>query len=166
MNVNKLIKQFFIENDYHRIADRIVVLRGDGISIYSNIEDQYESSSIGALVSGLWQAAESLSSMLKKDDQFIDFRLAFDTTSDGLYVVPFKMMGKIFYLCAIYSDTDNPGKLKRHIRLLKDNLEVFVSEFKLNKPVNKINKEEKGMARSGFLFESISDEEMDKLFAF
>ena len=167
MNVNVLIKQFFTENEYHKIADRLVVLRSDGINIYSNIEDRFEASSIGALVSGLWQAAESLSSLLKSNHDYYDFRLGFDTSSDGLYVLPFKMMGKTFYICSIYKDSENPGKLKRNIRLLKENLEIYVSSFKVSKDAKiDVNRTNNKSERNEFLFDAISDEEMDRLFAF
>lgn len=156
MNLNSLIKNFFNENDYHKIADRLLVLRHDGINLYSNFDDQFEASNMGALVSGLWQAAESLSSMLKKENEFFEFRLGFDTTSDGLYVLPFTILKSTYYICAIYNGADNPGKMKRNIRLLKDNLETYLSEFSLDPEEN----------RKGYLFTNISDDEMNKLFAF
>ncbi|MFT6631586.1 MAG: hypothetical protein ACJAS4_001537 [Bacteriovoracaceae bacterium] len=156
MNLNLLVEKFFNENDYNRIADKLVVMRHDGINVYSNCEDQFEASSIGALVAGLWQAAESLSSLLKKNDEFFEFRLGFDTSSEGLYVLPFTIMKSTYYVCAIYSESNNPAKLKRNLRLLKDSLEVFLSEFSLDEEAN----------RKGYLFNEISDSEMDNLFSF
>lgn len=154
MNLNLLVKKFFDENDYDKIANRLVVIRHDGINIYSNVDNQFEASSIGALVSGLWQAAESLSSLLKNNNEFFEFRLGFDTSSDGLYVLPFTIMDSTYYICAIYNDSNNPAKLKRNLRLLKENLEVFLSEFSFDTEAN----------RKGYLFSDISDDEMDQLF--
>lgn len=156
MNLNLLVEKFFKENDYDRIADKLVVMRHDGINVYSNCNDQFEASSIGALVSGLWQAAESLSSLLKNTNEFYEFRLGFDTTSDGLYVLPLTIMDSTYYICAIYKDTNNPAKLKRNLRLLNNSLELFLSEFSLDAEEN----------RKGYLFTDISDSEMDNLFSF
>ena len=94
MNLNKIVDQFFRENEYNKISDRVLVLRYDGICVYSNQADNFETSSICALVSGAWQAAESMASLLKKKRDFLDFRFSFDTSSDGLYIVPFNIMGK------------------------------------------------------------------------
>ncbi len=156
MNLNQIVRQFFDENEYHKLADKIVIIRGDGIAIYSNFEDYLEAQTVGALVSGVWQAAESLSSLLNKNESFLDFRLGFDTSADGLYILPFTILEKTYYIGAIYGDADNPGKLKRNMRLLKDNVEVYLSKFSLDPEKN----------REEYLFENISDEEMDKLFAF
>ncbi len=156
MNLNQIVKQFFDENEYYRLANKIIIIRADGINIYSSFDNQFEASSVGALVSGLWQAAESISSFLKNKNEFLDFRLGFDTSSDGLYVLPFPVLDSTYYICAIYGDAENPGKLKRNIRLLKNNLETYLSEFSLDVEKN----------REGYLFKNISDIEIDKLFSF
>ena len=44
MNINTLIKQFFVESDYDKLAERLVVLRQDGIDLYSNINNKFETS--------------------------------------------------------------------------------------------------------------------------
>jgi hypothetical protein len=61
MNLNLLVKQFFNENEYNKISDRLVVIRQDGITLYSNYDNKFEESSIGALVSGLWFVCSSFS---------------------------------------------------------------------------------------------------------
>jgi hypothetical protein len=155
VNLNVLVKQFFNENNYNQLADRIAIVRPDGNIIYSNAKDSLESSSIGALVSGVWQAAESLNSIITNESQTYDFRLAFDTTENGLYILPIQIMGESYYVCSIFKDEVNPAKLKRNMRLLKENLEVFLSEYK-----EVINN------RNDYLFSEITDEEMDNLFSF
>ncbi len=157
MNLNELIAKFFIEDNYHQLAERIVVMRRDGIPLYSNNQNNFENSSIGALVSGLWQAAESLSSYItRQDEHFFDFRLSFDTSSDGLFVLPFQVKEQTYYLCSIYQDVDNPAKLKNQLKSIKSGLEVYLSEFSFSSEEN----------RKGYLFDEISDDEMDNLFAF
>lgn len=156
MNINSLIETYFNENDYHKLAARISVVRKDGISLYSNIEDKFETSSIGALVSGVWQAAQTLNSMVHEKSDFYEFRLGFDTTQTGLYILPIRILEEVYYICAIYEGEINPAKLKRNIRLLKNNLELFLSEFSDDKKRNE----------ESYLFNNITDAEMDELFAF
>ncbi len=157
VNVNSLVKQFFLENEYNKLASKIVVIRNDGINVYSNIADEFEKSSIGALTSGLWQAAESISAFTKNSStDFEEFRLSFDTSGDGLYVLPLSIMETKYFICAIFAEEDNPARLKRYIRLLRDNLETYLSELSADQDKN----------RNGYLFKEISDDEIDQLFSF
>ena len=155
-NLNLLVKQFFTENDYDKLASRIVVVRNDGINIYSNTANDFETSSIGALVSGVWQAASSLSKMTNNKVKQENFRLSFDTTLDGLYILPLRILGEVYFICALFTDEDNPAKLKRYVRLLRDNLEVYLRELTFDENKN----------REGYLFSEITDSEMDNLFSF
>ena len=156
MNFGELIKDFFEENEFNRLAQRVSVIRHDGIDLYTNIDNKLEASSIGALVSGLWQAAQSLSRIIEDQTDFFEFRLAFDTSSSGLYVLPFSIEGNDYYICAIYTDKDNPAKLKQYIRQLKESLESYLVSMIESKEDNK----------DEYLFNDISDEEMDNLFSF
>lgn len=160
MNLNLVVKQFFEENDYHKIADKIIVLRKDGICIYSNISDQNEAASMGALIGGVWQAAQALSQLTHKTDSYQEYRLGFDTSSDGLYILPICIKSEDYYIGGVYSDAYNPAKLKQKIKMLKDNLEVYLAEYAPT--AGDSNEEEK----EDFLFDEISDEEMDNLFSF
>ena len=159
MNLNGMVKQFFDENAFGLLADRITVIRYDGICVYSNVKDDFESASICALVSGLWQAAKSLNSLVGANQNFYNYRLGFDTTENGLYVLPFKFKEEEYFICGIYKDTANPAKLKRNLRLLKENLEVFMQAIAADYKADKRD-------RSGYLFTDISDSEMDSLFDF
>jgi hypothetical protein len=150
-----MVKQFFNENGYDKISSRLALVRADGIIVYSNSSDSFESSSIGALVSGVWQAAESLNSIISNDNEAYDFRLGFDTSENGLYILPINILKESFYICSIYKEEVNPAKLKRNLRLLKQNLEVFLSEYK-----------EEISTRNDYLFSNITDVEMDNLFKF
>lgn len=157
MNLNKVVKQFIEENEYQKLTNKIIILRRDGICVYSNIKSQHESASMGALMGGLWQAGEALLKLTHKDPQFLSFRLGFDTSSDGLYILPLKVDDQMYFLGGVFSDKNNPAKLKQQLRLLKDNLEMYLGEH-----APEISEEK----RDGFLFNEISDEEMDNLFSF
>lgn len=153
MNISSIIKQYFIENKYDEIVESLTVIRNDGVVLFSNSSDEFKNSSIGALASGLWQAANSLNSLLESKTDELDLRLSFDTSNNGLYILPIKVVNDVFYLCSIYNFEINPAKLKMNLRFLKKNLEVLLSDMK--------NEED---SRSEFLFKNISDEEMDNLF--
>lgn len=158
MNLSTALKQFFVENDFQYLAKRITIIRHDGICVYSNSSNDYESATICALVSGLWQAAKALSSLSEKREDFSDFRLSFDTTENGLHVLPFNYGDEEFYICAIFNDVSNPAKLKRDIWFLKENLSVFISDIPLSI--------DEKIDRGAYLFKDISDDEIDKLFEF
>ena len=156
MTLNAIMKQFFDENEFQYLSDRIAIIREDGISLYSNSGNDFESATISALVSGLWQAAKSLNSLVETKDDFLDFRMAFDSSSNGIYILPFQLRSEEYYFCSIYKDRANPAKLKRDVRLLKENLEVYLSSIELEK--------ESPSGREGYLFKDISDEEIDRMF--
>ncbi len=160
-NFNDLIKNFFEANcvQVEAIATKVAVVRNDGIILYSNLSDELEASSIGALTGGLWQAAQALSSFVTTISPTEEFRLSFDTTNQGIYIVPFIEENKDYYLCGIYEGVDNPGLLKRNFRNLKESLITYIENNKAERTENKKD-EEKGE----FLFNDISDAEMDNLF--
>jgi hypothetical protein len=154
MNLNAIVKQFFVENDFDKLAQNISVVRNDGVVIFSNSENFNESYTVGALVGGLWQAADALNSMVSKDQSVLEYRLSFDTSEQGIYVLPFSLQEKVYFICAIYNEVSNPALLKRNLRNLKDTLYFYLKEISF----------EQGKTRNGFLFEHITDEEIDRLF--
>ncbi len=160
MNFNALVKDFFEENEFDRLSDKVAVLRSDGTVLYCNSKDSFEASNIGALASGIWQAASSLSNLVNKSDEESCFRLAFDTTSEGIYILATNLGGIDCYLCCIFKDQLNPGKLKQNMRNIGFLLEAYMREesLRLQSTVRAKN------VRTGYLFENITDEEMDRLF--
>lgn len=160
MNITALVKEFFVENEFNLISDKVAVIRNDGTVLYSNSLNSLEASNIGALASGIWQAAQSLSSLVNKDLPYEDYRLAFDTTSDGIYLLPAALGERTCYLCCIFKDQLNPGKLKQNMRNISFLLEAYVREESLA-----FSQQEDSTAKSqGYLFENITDEEMNQLF--
>ena len=152
MNLNSHLKDFFFENEYDRLAEDISIIRKDGIPVFSNRGKA--SVTIGALISGLWQASESLSTQVANKESFDEYRLAFDSSDQGVYVLPLMIFGETYFLSAIYNKELNPGKLKNQMRLIKSNIEIYMSSFKRTKTEN----------REGYLFEDITDEEIDRMF--
>lgn len=142
----------------HGIKARLFVTREDGITIYDTVQNQ-TTTSVSALVSGVWQASEALMGIAHPGQNVMEFRLGFDTSSQGIYLFPFSFSGNRYFLGAIYHDCTNPGQLKRQVALIKDEMDrLFESE-----PLNKL--QSKSSNRTGFLFQEISDDEIDRLFS-
>jgi hypothetical protein len=139
------------------INARLFVTREDGIMIYDSVQDQ-TSTSVSALVSGVWQASEALMDLAHPNQNVMEFRLGFDTSSQGIYLFPFKLMGKRYFLGAIYQNCVNPGQLKRQVAMIKEEMDRLFQEIPV-KANNKVNR------REGYLFQEITDEEIDRLFS-
>lgn len=142
------------------IDARLFVSRDDGITVYDTIQN-HTTTSVSALVSGVWQASEALMAMAHPKQDILEFRLGFDTSSQGVYLFPLTVFGKRYFLGAIYKDCLNPGQLKRHIAMIKQEIDQMFSEEKVLPPIKKT----KSNDRESFLFQEISDDEIDRLFS-
>ena len=150
-SLNSTIKSI-IDPKLKSINARLFVSRADGITIYDSVQDN-TTSSVSALVSGVWQASEALMGLVNSDHDIFEYRLGFDTSSQGIYLFSFQIEGKSYCCGAIYKECLNPGLLKRQVMMLKAELEdmdILASENEAPK--------------SEFLFNDITDEEMDGLF--
>ncbi|MEX0798190.1 MAG: hypothetical protein WEB87_05480 [Bacteriovoracaceae bacterium] len=159
MNVTSLVKEFFVENEFDLLSEKVAIIRQDGNVLYANSINSLEASNIGALVSGVWQAAQSLSSLVNKSQLSREYRLSFDTSSDGIYILPVSLGESPYYFCSIFKDRMNPGKLKQNMRSVSFLLEAYMREELLSLKAPQDSKES-----SGYLFENITDAEMDQLF--
>lgn len=146
-----------LDSKLNGINARLFVTREDGITIYDSVQNN-TTTSVAALVSGVWQASEALMGLVHKQNEVMDFRLGFDTSSQGIYLFPFMLSGKKYFLGAIYSDCINPGYLKRQVTLIKEEMErLFANEPEAKKVIASF--------REGYLFQDISDAEIDRLFS-
>jgi hypothetical protein len=155
MTVAEKIKVFF-DSKKGSIDARLFLTRDDGITVYDSLQNE-TTTSVAALTSGLWQASEALMGLVNKNSDVFEFRLGFDTSEQGIYLVPLKIEGKKYFMGALYVNCLNPGQLKRQVAMLK---EALLPMFPEVAPSAK-----KPQAREGFLFKDISDEEIDRLFA-
>jgi hypothetical protein len=149
--------KFILEPKLPGINARLFVTREDGITIYDSIQNN-TTTSVAALVSGVWQASEALMNLVHDQNEVMDFRLGFDTSSQGIYLFPFELSGKRYFLGAIYNNCLNPGQLKRQISMIKVEMEtIFINEPLPQKIIMS--------SRQGYLFQDISDVEIDRLFS-
>lgn len=158
MNVTERIKHV-LEPKKAGIKARLFVTREDGITIYDTVQNQ-TTTSVSALVSGVWQASEALMGIANPNQDVMEFRLGFDTSSQGIYLFPFSLTGKRYFLGAIYHDCVNPGQLKRQVAMIKEEMDRLFVELPVEnkKPI-------KNNSREGFLFQEITDAEIDRLFS-
>lgn len=138
---------------------RVIIARQDGHCLYDSIDDQRTSHTLSVLCASSWQASRA---MLGDKAGTIDYRLSFDTSESGFFVQSFSLEEEVFYLCAMFNHQLNPALLKRKLNLLKNQLvnqwEKKLKNFSTQKSV------EKKVNREGFLFQDITDDEMNKLF--
>ena len=137
------------------IRSPIFLCRDDGLLVFFNATqiDERNASSIGALVGGAWQAAASLSEFIPHNKDDLGFRLSFDTSSRGLYVLPVLIEDREYYLGIIFNDEINPALVKAKLRklLLRFNHSIKTEGRKKPEPHRP-------------LFDNITDSEMDALF--
>jgi hypothetical protein len=149
--------KFILEPKLNGLNARLFVTREDGITIYDSVQNN-TTTSVAALVSGVWQASEALMNLVHNQNEVMDFRLGFDTSSQGIYLFPFELSGKRYFLGAIYNNCLNPGQLKRQISMIKVEMEtIFMNDPLPQKIIMS--------SRQGYLFQDISDVEIDRLFS-
>jgi hypothetical protein len=160
LNVTEQLKQV-LEPKIKSINARLFVAREDGITIYDSVQNQ-TTASVSALVSGVWQASEALMGLAHPGQDILEFRLGFDTSSQGIYLFPLSLFGKRYFFGAIYKDCLNPGQLKRQIVLIRHEMDQLFSNEKV---VVTTTTKMKNNDRNSFLFQEITDEEIDRLFS-
>ena len=154
MNLKENFESFWQSNGVNAEGLKVSLLRRDGITLFSTIKSEDEKNSVGALISGLWQAAESLST-ITNTQAHDEYRLSFDSSESGVYILPFNLDKNDYYMGVIYHKEEIPGRLKNKLRTVRDLLE---SEFSGMTGQDDV-------PRSGFLFDNITDKEMDDLFS-
>ncbi len=159
--IPKYIEEFFLSFDVDQRLNRFsfFLIRQDGVILYQNKKDKkINTHSIGALLGGVWQASHALSEFVPTKSREVDYRLSFDTSSEGIYIVPVDVESEKFYLGLIYFNEVNPGFLKSKIRDIATSLtEYLLMQKTVKKEILKVEKP---------LFENITDAEMDRIFSF
>ncbi|MDO9182049.1 MAG: hypothetical protein Q7U04_06555 [Bacteriovorax sp.] len=166
-NIPKYVETFFKSCEIDEKLNRysFFLIRYDGVVLYhnNNLANNISKSSIGALLGGVWQAARALADFIPKDSPCEGYRLSFDTSSQGVYVVPITVGKEELYLGLIYHDEVNPGFIKNKIREVAAGFgEYLERELQTSFGKKPSDRDE----NNNFLFSDITDSEMDRLFAF
>lgn len=159
-------KRFFEEySDIDRLSrSSLFMCRQDGMLVYHNngLGDQVDKNSVGALLGGIWQAAQALTNFLPNQDDMDSYRLSFDTSSQGVFIQPIIIEDVPYYLGLLYNNEINPAQIKSKLKILMINFKKY-----LDQEIDNLSDEFDSVKRDdGFLFTDISDAEMDRLFAF
>lgn len=143
------------------------MIRSDGVVLYHNnsMTSSLSKSSVGALLSGVWQASKALSEFIPKNSKEDGYRLSFDTSSQGIYIVPIATDLEELYLGLIYHDETNPGLIKNQMREMAIRFSEFLNQ-ELKEYKQTLEIKNSVFDKNDFLFADISDAEMDRLFAF
>lgn len=160
-NLEELIHNFFKEYaGLEGLKDAaIVIARRDGVPLYAykGFKSTWNESTASALISGMWQAAETLTQFIPTNENE-DFRFSYETSTRGVFIVELKGNFDSLYLTYMYFNQDNPAKMKSRIRNLQNKLSLYIDEnFEIGVA--------KQTSNDVFLFSNISDAEMDNLFA-
>lgn len=164
--IPKLIEQFFLSLEIDQRLNRFsfFLIRQDGVILYQNKKDlKINAHSIGALLGGVWQASNALTEFIPGKKRELEFRLSFDTSSEGIYIVPVDFEAEKLYLGLIYYNEVNPGLLKSKMRDIANSLSLYLNMEKAN------HKSEKNIVVKKFedrLFDDITDDEIDHMFSF
>ncbi len=163
------VKAFFDSCEIDEKINRFsfFLIRADGVVLYHNetMKDRFTQSSIGALLGGVWQASRALSQFIPGGAQQEGYRLSFDISSQGVYIVPIASDVEELYLGLIYHDEVNPGLIKSKMREMADRFSEFLNqELRNHKKI--LNEKNSTFNKNEYLFADISDAEMDRLFAF
>lgn len=141
----------------------LFMTRQDGVLVYhkNGLGDKLDPSAVGALLGGVWQAAQALVSFIPNHQDASNFRLSFDTSSQGLYVQPLFVRDELYYLGLLYSEEVNPAMIKSKLRILTQN---FIKYLESELETASVTTSQS--TNDSYLFSNITDEEMDKLFKF
>lgn len=165
-NYSKKINRFISEKSPEILSDncKIFLCRSDGVLLYQNHfeDDNLNKESIGVLMGGVWQAAKALVDFIPEEESSLKqgdfFRLGFDTSSRGVYILPFSIQKGEYYIGVIYFDVINPAPIKAGMRKMLHLLEDYLEKEPANTRQDDID--------SNNLFKDISDKEMDNIFSF
>jgi hypothetical protein len=167
--IPKYVQAFFQSCEIDEKINRFsfFMIRSDGVVLYhnNNMGNSLSKSSIGALLSGVWQASKALSQFIPKEESKEGYRLSFDTSSQGIYIVPISTDVDELYLGLIYHDEVNPGFIKNKMREMAASFSEFINQ-ELKEHKKEVELKNNVFDKNDYLFGDISDAEMDRLFAF
>ena len=164
--IPKLIEQFFLSLEIDQRLNRFsfFLIRQDGVILYQNKKDlKINAHSVGALLGGVWQASSALTEFIPGKKREEEFRLSFDTSSEGIYIVPVNFDAEKLYLGLIYYNEMNPGLLKSKMRDIATSLSQYLN---MEKASNRSIQNTHHKKDENTLFNDITDAEIDHMFSF
>ncbi len=165
------LAQFFAQDTLSQRSLSIFFGRPDGVLLFTRLAENLsvdQESSLGVLLASAWQASQAMANYFPAT-KGEEFRYSFATADQGIYLVAFPWHQASYFLAVLYQGQDNPGAVKLLLRSTAWRLREFLigqhpeqtTATKATLPEDaKFTPEEKP------LFNDITDDEMNKLFAF
>ncbi|MBP5297303.1 MAG: hypothetical protein J6Y94_08245 [Bacteriovoracaceae bacterium] len=156
------LAKFFAQEDAltkHHLS--IFFGRADGVLLFSRPAQDFsadQESSLGVLLASAWQASQAMAVYFPQTAAD-EFRYNFATTDQGIYLLAFPWQGEAYFLAALYQGQTNPGAIKMLLRSSALHLQEFLRVQHHSTDQTKSSAEKP-------LFNDITDDEMNKLFAF
>ncbi|MBK23783.1 MAG: hypothetical protein CME70_07225 [Halobacteriovorax sp.] len=138
------------------IESTLILARQDGVVVFEQDQEisEKDKQTLGALMAGAWQAAEAMANFFPVEEKNY-FRLGFDTSDSGIYILPINASTEKFYLGLFFKNEINPAILKNKLRNVSQQI---IEELSIYFDARE-NMEEP-------LFENITDDEIEKIFSF
>ncbi len=160
-NITEFFKQNNVEDKFGPL--NVFITRPDGHIIFKRTMSSDKSdTSIGALIAGLWQASQALSTIISNNEGPGNYRLSYDTSSNGVYVLPIHHGSELYCVGVVFNQVVNPGALKNYLRDLQSRLQSYLD----SKPIRPASKIASIEAKEKYLFNDLTDAEVDQLFNF
>ena len=167
------LAQFFARhNDLALQPLSIFFGRPDGVLLFTRLAENLsgdQESSLGVLLASAWQASQAMANYfpVTKSEEF---RYSFATADQGIYLVAFPWHRASYFLAVLYQGQDNPGAIKLLLRSTAWRLREFLigqhSEQTTPAKATTSPEDAKFTPEEKPLFNDITDDEMNKLFAF
>jgi hypothetical protein len=111
---------------------------------------------LGALLVGMWQASEAVGDFLSGSAEK-DLTLSFQSSNKGFFLLRPTEKNKEVFWGVLFESEVNPGKIKLYAKKMRS----FYDEIKI------IESKDMNNTQDGeFLFQNITEDEVDKLFSF
>lgn len=174
MNLGMEIKQYInnvVDSTFLKNLE-FVIFRKDGLYVFEQWDQQNaatDTTSVGVLLAGVTQATAALTNFVLAKKEHEVFRMSFETSSKGAYILPVELNGEGHYLAMIYTNELNPGQLKSRLRNFVFKMESYfvdlaerieVEQKEELESVTNNTKENQGQNP----FADITDSEMDDVF--
>lgn len=160
-SITEFFKENIVEERFGPL--NVFITRPDGHIIFKRTASTEKTdTSIGALIAGLWQASQALSSIISNNEGPSNYRLSYDTSSNGVYVLPITHGSDLYCVGVVFNQVVNPGALKNYLRDLQARLQNYLD----SKPVVKNKENSPKSNQEKYLFNDLTDAEVDQLFNF
>ncbi len=154
--INYHFKSFPHRELFQEVSILILTKDGQVLGQLGKVKEGAQAQSLGALMVGMWQASEAVAEMIKVKDNK-DTGLNYQDSSSGFFLLqPTEKNPKIFW-SFIFENQVNPGKIKNYARQLR----THFNELEILKETKS-----KATSKEEFLFENVTEEEVDNLFSF